>query len=206
MAIGSQRSVRSGFRVPSRGARAQAMKSARAERWRKSVVVAGTGLGLVLGLAALPRLAQAAAPAAQAAPSSATSKASRGMASDAPRSAASDASRETPAPPSGQVLYDRYCASCHGTSGKGDGPVAAALAKPPSDLTTLARRSGGRLDEAELIAVIDGRRMVAAHGPREMPVWGAVFDEELSGQPWAQYTGLLRAQVLADHLRSLQAR
>jgi hypothetical protein len=54
------------------------------------------------------------------------------------------------------------------------------------------------------MAVIDGKRFVAEHGPREMPVWGVVFDAELKDQPYPQYTGLLRAQVLADYLRSLQ--
>jgi hypothetical protein len=82
--------------------------------------------------------------------------------------------------------------------------VASALRQPPSDLTTLARRAGGHFDEAEVMAVIDGRRVVGAHGPREMPVWGVIFEEELKDQSYAQYTGLLRSRVLADYLRSLQ--
>jgi len=111
----------------------------------------------------------------------------------------------TPVPPSGKALYERYCASCHGTSGKGDGPVASALAVPPTNLTLLAQ-TRGKLDEQHLMAVIDGRRLVAAHGPREMPVWGAVFDQELAGQPYRGYLILLRAQVLADYLSTIQAR
>jgi len=105
--------------------------------------------------------------------------------------------------PAGVVLYTRHCASCHGVSARGDGPVGGALRTPPPDLTTLARRAG-RFDEPDLVAVIDGRRVVQAHGPREMPVWGAVFDQELAGQPHAGRTTLLRAQVLADYLRTLQ--
>jgi hypothetical protein len=116
----------------------------------------------------------------------------------------SGCSREQGTHPSGEVLYHRYCASCHGAAGKGDGPLAASLRKPPTDLTTLARRAGGRFDEASAMAVIDGKRLVAEHGPREMPVWGVVFDEELKDQPYTQYTGLLRAQVLADYLRTIQ--
>lgn len=41
-------------------------------------------------------------------------------------------------PPSlghGEALYVRYCASCHGDTGAGDGPAAAALTPPPADLT-----------------------------------------------------------------------
>jgi hypothetical protein len=116
----------------------------------------------------------------------------------------SGCSREQGTHPTGEVLYRLYCASCHGVTGRGDGPLAASLRKPPADLTTLARRAGGRFDEPDVIAVIDGKRLVAEHGPREMPVWGAVFDEELKDQPYTQYTGLLRAQVLADYLRSIQ--
>jgi mono/diheme cytochrome c family protein len=116
----------------------------------------------------------------------------------------SGCAREQGTHPSGEVLYHRYCASCHGVAGKGDGPLAASLRKPPTDLTTLARRAGGRFDEAYVMAVIDGKRLVAEHGPREMPVWGVIFDEELKDQPYTQYTGLLRSQVLADYLRSIQ--
>jgi mono/diheme cytochrome c family protein len=111
---------------------------------------------------------------------------------------------ERSAPPSGAAMYQRYCASCHGSAGKGDGPVASSLQRPPADLTRIAKRAGGRFDEAVLLAIIDGRRQVATHGPREMPVWGAVFDEELEGQPYKRYTGLLQSQLLVDFLRSLQ--
>ncbi len=110
---------------------------------------------------------------------------------------------DEPAPP-GQVLYLRHCASCHGVSGKGDGPVAASLQIRPTDLTTIARRSGGRFDDAGVMRVIDGRRVVAEHGTREMPVWGAVFAEELEGQRYAAYTVLLHGRALTDYVRSIQ--
>jgi hypothetical protein len=109
--------------------------------------------------------------------------------------------RSTP-PPDGRTLYVRYCASCHGLGGRGDGPVAGGLKSVPTDLTALARHGG--FDEQRLLAVIDGVREVQIHGPREMPVWGAVFDEELEGAPHARYTTLLRARVLVDYLRTIQ--
>jgi hypothetical protein len=52
--------------------------------------------------------------------------------------------------------------------------------------------------------VIDGRTLVAEHGPRNMPVWGVVFEEELEGEPYAGYTSLLRSRNLTDYLRSIQ--
>ena len=107
-----------------------------------------------------------------------------------------------PWPPTGEQLYVRHCASCHGISGKGDGPVAASLRRPPPDLTTLARQ--GRFDEANLMAIIDGRRVVPIHGPREMPVWGAVFSAGHEESPYQEYTTLLHTEVLVEYLRTIQ--
>ncbi|MCP5057318.1 MAG: cytochrome c [bacterium] len=104
----------------------------------------------------------------------------------------------------GAALYERHCASCHGLSGQGDGPLATSLKVAPADLTGLARRSGGSFDESAVMMVIDGRLLVAQHGPREMPVWGAVFAEEHVGEPFAIYGATLDARALADHLRTLQ--
>ena len=106
----------------------------------------------------------------------------------------------------GSDLYRQYCAACHGADGKGGGPLAASLVKPPADLTRLAARSGGHFDEAALMSTIDGRRSVAEHGPREMPVWGARFEEEKKGEPFHTYVGLLQTRSLVDYLRSIQAK
>ena len=37
---------------------------------------------------------------------------------------------------SGKVLYQAYCAPCHGKNGKGDGPAAASLHPKPADHTS----------------------------------------------------------------------
>ena len=108
--------------------------------------------------------------------------------------------------PTGQALYLRHCAACHGISGKGDGPVAPTLREPPADLTTIARRAGGRFDESRVMSVIDGRRTVAEHGTREMPVWGAVFTEDLQGERYASYLVLLQGRSLTDYVRAIQER
>ena len=54
------------------------------------------------------------------------------------------------------------------------------------------------------MSMIDGRRLVAEHGSREMPVWGVVFEEEREGQPYQAYAGLLQSRALVDYLRSIQ--
>ncbi|MBW2315859.1 MAG: cytochrome c [Deltaproteobacteria bacterium] len=106
--------------------------------------------------------------------------------------------------PTGQSLYLRHCASCHGIGGEGDGPLASSLLTPPADLTRIAERSSGTFDEAEVMAFIDGQRSVKEHGPREMPIWGAVFEEEHRGERYRSYTALLHGRALTDYLRSIQ--
>jgi mono/diheme cytochrome c family protein len=106
--------------------------------------------------------------------------------------------------PTGEILYLRHCGSCHGIAGGGDGPLASSLLTPPTDLTRIAERSGGSFDEIEIMAFIDGRRAVKEHGSREMPVWGAVFEEQLQGERHGSYTTLLHGRALTDYLRSIQ--
>ena len=108
----------------------------------------------------------------------------------------------------GSDLYVQYCGACHGSGAKGDGPLAATLKRPPADLTRIAARNGGKFDETALMTVIDGRRTVAEHGPRDMPVWGARFEEDLrkEGEPMHTYVGLLQTRSLVDYLRSIQVK
>ena len=44
---------------------------------------------------------------------------------------------------SGEYLYRTFCASCHGESAKGDGPVSDILRRRPPDLTAIATPGGG---------------------------------------------------------------
>jgi mono/diheme cytochrome c family protein len=103
-------------------------------------------------------------------------------------------------PASGELLYRRYCASCHGVGGRGDGPVAGALQPPPSDLTRLDS------DVRDLMRQIDGRRAVRAHGTSEMPVWGEVFEESLIHEPHRRRTTLMHLRALAEYVRSVRQR
>jgi mono/diheme cytochrome c family protein len=78
----------------------------------------------------------------------------------------------------GRQIYLQRCASCHGLTGEGDGPVAPALNTPPANLRRLSERFGNPLPEDQIARFIDGRAEVKAHGPRDMPVWGARFYAE----------------------------
>src|SRR5579862_6822254 len=43
----------------------------------------------------------------------------------------------------GADLYHAHCATCHGTEGKGDGPMVAVMKMKMPDLTVLAKNNGG---------------------------------------------------------------
>lgn len=77
--------------------------------------------------------------------------------------------------PDGATLFARYCASCHGRFGEGDGPVAGALTVTVPNLRTLSARSDGNFPRDAVMQYIDGRNPLAAHGDRLMPVWGDTF-------------------------------
>jgi mono/diheme cytochrome c family protein len=99
----------------------------------------------------------------------------------------------------GKNLYLGYCASCHGPTGAGDGPVAAGMAFKMEDLRTLEVRSGA-FPADELREVIDGRTLRSVHGTKDMPVWGWQFllaedSEELVAA---------RIDALVEYLRSIQ--
>ena len=81
-------------------------------------------------------------------------------------------------PPGGQRDFLTYCAPCHGLDGSGDGPVAVALTRAPPPLTGLSAANGGAFPAARVTAVVVGEAGVAAHGTREMPVWGRWFGYE----------------------------
>ncbi len=62
------------------------------------------------------------------------------LAVNAPATDGTQTARRNPIPltsdsvNAGQVLYERYCQSCHGGEGRGDGIAAATLSPPPADL------------------------------------------------------------------------
>ena len=115
----------------------------------------------------------------------------------------SQAAAQQPAPliqsVEGADLYKAYCASCHGPHGKGDGPVARSLKVAPPDLTRLA--SKGRFPTDLVRNTILGEAVVAAHGTREMPIWGPVFHQIEADVD----RGHVRTQNLLKYLESIQA-
>lgn len=102
----------------------------------------------------------------------------------------------------GDGMFKEYCAVCHGTAGKGDGPAASALRKRPADLTQLARKNNGKFPELHVMNFITGEEAVIAHGSRDMPMWGQLFR---SLSPSNNTVAKIRVNVLVDYIKSFQA-
>jgi mono/diheme cytochrome c family protein len=101
----------------------------------------------------------------------------------------------------GRLLFRAYCASCHGTDAKGNGPAAPSLKTAPADLTRISQRNGGSFPLLKVQRTISGENAgTAAHGSREMPVWGPIFGQIA----WDQDLGQVRIYNLAKYLESLQ--
>ena len=104
----------------------------------------------------------------------------------------------------GWELYKRFCASCHGPEGFGDGPVASAVAVTVPDLTRISQRHGDKFPEEKLREIIDGRSVVVAHGTRYMPVWGYEFWIEEGADVEAEKGTRAIIDKLVNYLRGIQ--
>ncbi len=106
---------------------------------------------------------------------------------------------------SGRALYVDLCASCHGDSGRGDGPAAAGLSAPIPDLTVLARNNRGEFPLVAVMSHIDGYTRTDEGDP--MPEFGPLLDGQLV--PVDTGDGVLTPTpaplfALAEYLQTLQ--
>jgi mono/diheme cytochrome c family protein len=107
---------------------------------------------------------------------------------------------------SGEELFMRYCAACHGSDARGTGPVAQTLNKVVPNLTRLAERNGGEFPAAAIRDAIDGRSMAISHGTRQMPVWGYEFWVEEGADIVAEQTAREMINRIVVYLESVQRR
>jgi len=75
----------------------------------------------------------------------------------------------------GKALYETYCTSCHGMSGKGDGPAAVSLRPKPRDLTDATYMSS--LNDQYFYDVINKGGTAVGKSPF-MPAWGNTLSDE----------------------------
>lgn len=103
--------------------------------------------------------------------------------------------------PSGQEIYQQFCASCHGMDAKGNGPTASRLRTMPPDLTTLAKRNMGKFPYDYVASVLRFGPGPSSHGTSDMPTWGPIFQiiDKSNERAVRQ-----RIKNVSDYLASLQ--
>jgi mono/diheme cytochrome c family protein len=114
--------------------------------------------------------------------------------------------------PSGKVVsggdeYRKFCAQCHGLSGKGDGPVASELKTPPGDLTQLSKKNNGTFPYQQVYDTISGKNVIKSHGTREMPAYS--LELALPRHPGgtvrrSEYQVDLEIKRITDYIKSIQ--
>jgi mono/diheme cytochrome c family protein len=113
-------------------------------------------------------------------------------------------SREDFALQIGQQKYTKYCATCHGPNAAGDGVAARLFTKPPPNLTLLSEKNGGKFPMNQLLSIVRGDEPVAAHGNREMPVWGEILGRPLDTSMNGQAQANAEIMVIGKYLESIQ--
>ncbi|MCP5143915.1 MAG: cytochrome c [Gammaproteobacteria bacterium] len=103
----------------------------------------------------------------------------------------------------GRLRFERNCALCHGTDGRGFGPFLTQLNKKPPDLRLLSRNNAGYFPLKRVYDAIDGRMLPSSHGTTQMPIWGETFKSTVAGGSETLVRG--RILELIMYLESIQA-
>ena len=102
---------------------------------------------------------------------------------------------------SGHGIFMDRCGACHGEDGKGNGPAVGMLKIAPADLTFLAKRNGGTFPVERVKEILGGWADIPAHGSREMPIWGDLFNAK---NPANQQAANDQFKSLIGYLESIQ--
>jgi mono/diheme cytochrome c family protein len=100
----------------------------------------------------------------------------------------------------GPDLYNAHCAPCHGSDGKGNGPMVPVLKIKVPDLTVLAKNNSGQFPTANVRKTITGQDVLLSHGSRDMPIWGPIFHQIEDDRDF----GNVRVENLVKYLESIQ--
>ena len=97
----------------------------------------------------------------------------------------------------GRNVYVTHCATCHGPSARGDGPMADVLSVAPTDLTVLAATNGGVFPTTRVVQRVDGSSVVLPHGD-PMPWWGMILDGPSSVIVASDGTEVVASEAIVD--------
>jgi len=114
-----------------------------------------------------------------------------------------DALANPPAAYEGRRLFVSYCLLCHGSSGKGDGPLAIAMKISPADLTTTVRSRSDTI--LKKIISGEGRQTITGRDRHNMlseamPEWKDVFsDSEIEALiAYLRFLGSTKHDLMGD--------
>jgi len=109
----------------------------------------------------------------------------------------------------GKDQYNARCAPCHGANGKGGGPAAKQVGATVPDITTYAKRNGGKFPVELAWQKIDGRP-ASFDTERSMPVWGRDFRHQAIANmgPTSQPESYVAAEIYAiiEHMKGMQVK
>jgi hypothetical protein len=88
--------------------------------------------------------------------------------------------------------------------GKGDGTVSRSLKLKPADLTQLQKKNKGVFPLEKVMATIDGKTRIEAHGESKMPVWGEIFEKEATSQKDPSAASAAKVKVIAEYVSTIQ--
>ena len=105
-------------------------------------------------------------------------------------------------PDSAKEMYTQYCAACHGTDGKGNGPAASEFKQPPTNLTTLAKKNNGDYPADKVYLTLKFGTPAPAHGTLKMPIWMDLFRSLDSSDGFSK----LRMRNLVEYIQAIQVK
>lgn len=101
----------------------------------------------------------------------------------------------------GQEEFRNHCAACHGLRGRGDGPIGPLLKTPAPNLALISDKNGGKFPFQHVYEVIDGSKVLAAHGSRDMPLWGDRYSRD--AKPITPDQRAMTQQIAQERILSL---
>jgi len=109
---------------------------------------------------------------------------------------------------SGKADFNKHCAPCHGTNGKGHGPEVQVIPGiKPSDLTRISINNGGVFPYQEVADTIDGRKGIPSHKRFDMPFWGVNFQQEgKEFTPQSETEAKTRIDAVVAYIETIQAK
>ena len=109
----------------------------------------------------------------------------------------------------GKKQYMKYCATCHGPSGTRHRRHRVASVHEAAHQPDAARRrtTAATFPMMDVIGIVRGDQPIAAHGTREMPVWGEIIGGDPTEEGmYKKDEAEAKILTIGKYLESIQAK